>query len=91
MVGINTGRAGIAEDLIGSNGLFWTPVALVLTVQRGCMDLWYYRWHLFVVWVSVSEPDHFSRKTPPSLSCYVTLSASVSPVRLEIMWDGRES
>lgn len=28
VVGINTGRAGIAEDLIGSNGLFWAPVAL---------------------------------------------------------------
>lgn len=28
MVGINTGSAGIAEDLIGSNDLFWAPVAL---------------------------------------------------------------
>lgn len=28
VVGINTGRAGIAEDLTGSNGLLWAPVAL---------------------------------------------------------------
>lgn len=55
------------------------------------MDLWYYRRHLFVVQVSLGEPDYFSRKSPLSLPCNVTLSASVSPVRLEILWDGRES
>lgn len=57
---------------------------LLLTVQRGCMDLWYYRWHLFVVWVSLGEPDHFS--PPLALLCSHphTLSATVSPARLEI-------
>lgn len=89
VVGINTGRAGIAEDLIGSNGLLWAPVALDCSA-RGCTDLWYYRWHLFVVWVSLSEPAHFS--PPLALLCSHphTLSATVSPAGLEILWDGRE-